>query len=68
MESQRIPVFALRTDDRIKVGLERYERITNIDDREPGVVKVAVASGIVHRFSYRDTATVRSTPAPNRTA
>jgi hypothetical protein len=58
MESLRVPVLALRADDRIKVGLERYERVTRIDDREPGVVKVIVASGTVHRFRYRDIATV----------
>jgi CRP-like cAMP-binding protein len=58
MESLKVPVLALRADDRIKVGLERYERVTRIDDREPGVVKVIVASGTVHRFRYRDIATV----------
>jgi hypothetical protein len=58
METQRIPVLALRADDRIKVGLERYERIRQIDDREPGVVKVVMASGVEFRFGYRDVATV----------
>ena len=53
-----MPVLSLRADDRIKVGLERYERVTSIDDREPGVVKVTVASGIALRFRYRDVATV----------
>jgi hypothetical protein len=53
-----VPVLALRADDRIKVGLERYERVTSIDDREPGVVKVTVASGIALRFRYRDIAIV----------
>jgi hypothetical protein len=60
MESLRVPVLALRMDDRIKVGLERYERVMQIDDREPGVVKVTVASGLAIHFGYRDTATVSS--------
>lgn len=60
METLRIPVLALRADDRIKVGLERYERVTRIDDREPGVVKVIVASGLALRYGYRDVATVSS--------
>ncbi len=58
MESLRIPVLSLRTDDRIKVGLERYERVTRIDDREPGVVKVIVASGLSIHYGYHDLATV----------
>lgn len=58
MEPLRVPVLALRADDSIKVGLERYERVMSIDDREPGVVKVTVASGIALRFRYRDVAIV----------
>jgi hypothetical protein len=58
MESLRVPVLSLRADDRIKVGLERYERVTRIDDREPGVVKVIVASGLAIHYGYRDLATV----------
>jgi len=58
MESLRIPVLSLRTDDRIKVGLERYERVTRIDDRQPGVVTVIVASGLTIRYGYRDVAVV----------
>lgn len=58
MESLKVPVLALRANDRIKVGLERYERITRIDDREPGFVSVIVASGTVHRYRYRDILTV----------
>lgn len=58
MEAFRVPVLALRADDRIKVGLERYERVTHIDDREPGVIKVVVASGLSLTFRYRDLATV----------
>lgn len=53
-------MLAIRTNDRIKVGMERYERVTSIDDREPGVVKVIVASGVAIHFGYRDTATVSS--------
>lgn len=60
MESLRVPVLALRTDDRIKVGMERYERVMSIDDREPGVVKVTVASGLAIHFGYHDMATVSS--------
>lgn len=60
MESQRVPVLALRANDRIKVGLARFERVTRIDDREPGVLKVIVASGLALRFQYRDIATVSS--------
>jgi hypothetical protein len=45
-------------DDRIKVGLERYERVMRIDDREPGVVKVTVASGLSIQYGYRDIAVV----------
>lgn len=60
METLRVPVLSLRADDRIKVGLERYERVTRIDDREPGVLKVIVASGVSLTFRYRDTATVSS--------
>jgi hypothetical protein len=59
-ETMRVPVLALRADDRIKVGLERYERVTRIDDREPGVVKVIVASGLALHYGYRDMATVSS--------
>jgi hypothetical protein len=51
-------VLSLRADDRIKVGLERYEQVTRIDDREPGVLTVIVASGLTLTFRYRDTATV----------
>jgi hypothetical protein len=40
--------------------LERYERVTRIDDREPGVVKVVVASGLSLSFGYRDLATISS--------
>jgi hypothetical protein len=58
MESERVPVLSLRADDRLKVGLERFERIQRIDDREPGIVKVVVASGVELRFAYRDTAVV----------
>ena len=58
METLRVPVLSLRADDRIKVGLERYERVTRIDDREPGVVKVIVASGVAIHYGYRDLATV----------
>ena len=57
---QRIPVLALRTNDRIKVGMERFERVAGIDDREPGVVKVTVASGNVHNFGYHDIAVIAS--------
>jgi hypothetical protein len=57
-ESLRIPVLSLRMDDRIKVGLERYERVMRIDDREPGVVKVTVASGLSIQYGYRDIAVV----------
>jgi hypothetical protein len=60
MESQRVPVLALRANDCIKVGMERFERVTRIDDREPGVLNVIVASGTVHRFHYRDIAIVSS--------
>jgi hypothetical protein len=60
METLRVPVLSLRADDRIKVGMERYERVTRIDDREPGVLKVIVASGLSLKFHYRDTATVSS--------
>jgi hypothetical protein len=58
MESLRVPVLSLRADDRIKVGLERYEQVTSINDREPGVLTVIVASGLTLTFRYRDTATV----------
>lgn len=58
MESLRVPVLSLRMDDRIKVGLERYERVLRIDDREPGVVKVTVASGLSIQYGYRDVAVV----------
>jgi hypothetical protein len=60
VETLRVPVLALRADDRIKVGLERYERVTRIDDREPGVVKVIVASGLALHYGYSDMATVSS--------
>jgi hypothetical protein len=60
MESLRIPVLSLRADDRIKVGLERYERVMRIDDREPGVVKVIVASGLSIQYGYHDLATART--------
>jgi hypothetical protein len=40
----------VRADDSITVGLARDERVASIDDREPGVVKVTVASGIALRF------------------
>lgn len=58
MDPLRVPVLALRADDSIKVGLERFERVTEIDDREPGVVKVTVASGVALHFAYRDVAIV----------
>ncbi|HEY3723673.1 MAG TPA: hypothetical protein VGN59_09990 [Acidimicrobiia bacterium] len=58
MDSLRVPVLSLRTDDRIKVGLERYERVTRIDDRKPGVVTVIVASGLTIKYGYRDVAVV----------
>ena len=58
MESLRIPVLSLRANDRIKVGLERFERVMRIDDREPGVVKVTVASGLSIQYGYRDMAIV----------
>jgi hypothetical protein len=61
MRSECVPILSLRADDRIKVGMERYERVTRIDDREPGVVKVFVASGTVHSFRYRDVAIISAT-------
>ena len=42
MESLKVPVLSLRADDRIKVGLERYERVMRIDDREHEAVTEAV--------------------------
>ena len=53
-------MLALRANDCIKVGMERFERVTRIDDREPGVLNVIVASGTIHRFHYRDIAIVSS--------
>jgi hypothetical protein len=60
MESFDVPVMALRDGDRLKVGMERYEQVREIDHRTPGIVKVVVTSGLVYEYGYRDAVTVAS--------
>lgn len=68
MDPFDVPVMALRDGDQMKVGMERYDRIHEIDHSEPGTVKVAVSSGIIYTFGYRDTVTIASNHTRRRSA